>query len=149
VRIKSSIRWSFLFNQGFGFWLVFVVFLNIRRIIRKELLRINMKNCRSQLEIYIDVLNTIKEGTTKPTRIMYGINLSWKLLQGVLLSLIDQDLIEEVDQSGSRDKRTNVIYRVTAKGDGVIKYFGYAKRIVDVDGEASFNPFQITQTREI
>ena len=108
-----------------------------------------MKKRRSKLEIYIDVLQTIKDGTTKPTRIMYGANLSWQLLQGVLVSLVDQDLIEEVDQSGSRDKRTNVIYRVTAKGDGVIKYFGYAKRIVDVDGEASFNPFQITQTREI
>ena len=104
-----------------------------------------MKNRRSQLEIYIDVLKTIKEGTTKPTRIMYGANLSWKLLQGVLLSLVDQDLIEEVDQSGSRDKRTNVIYRVTSKGDSVIKYFGQAKYLIDVNGEASFNPFQITK----
>ena len=64
-------------------------------------------------------------------------------------SLVDQDLIEEVDQSESRDKRTNVIYRVTSKGDGVIKYFGYAKRIVDMDGENSFNPFQITQARDM
>ena len=105
----------------------------------------DMKNRRSQLEIYIDVLNTIKEGTTKPTRIMYGANLSWKLLQGVLLSLIDQGLIEEVDQSRSRDRRTNVIYRVTSKGDSVIKYFGQARRIIEVDGEDPFNPFQITR----
>jgi len=108
-----------------------------------------MKKRRSKLEIYIDVLQTIKDGTSKPTRIMYGANLSWQLLQGVLESLVDQDLIEELDQSGSRDKRTNVIYRVTSKGDGVIKYFGYAKCIVDVDGEASFNPFQITQARDM
>ncbi|MES0324359.1 MAG: winged helix-turn-helix domain-containing protein [Candidatus Bathyarchaeia archaeon] len=31
-----------------------------------------MKNRRSKLEIYLDVLKVIKEGTTKPTRIMYG-----------------------------------------------------------------------------
>ena len=108
-----------------------------------------MKKRRSKLEIYIDVLQTIKEGTTKPTRIMYGANLSWQLLQGVLESLIDQGLIEELDQSGSRDKRTNVIYTVTSKGDGVIKYFGHARRIIEVDGEDAFNPFQITQTRDM
>jgi predicted transcriptional regulator len=104
-----------------------------------------MKNRRSKLEIYIDVLQTIKEGTNKPTRIMYGANLSWKLLQDVLESMVEQDLIEEIDQSRSRDKRTNKIYIVTGKGDSVIKYFGHAKRLIDVDGEASFHPFEITK----
>lgn len=102
-----------------------------------------MKNRRSKLEIYIDVLQLIKEGTIKPTRIMYGANLSWKLLQGVLLSMVNQGLIDEIDQSKSRDKRTNAIYRVTSKGDSVIKYFGHAKQIINVDDEVGFNPFHI------
>ena len=105
-----------------------------------------MKSRRSKLEIYIDVLKTIKEGTIKPTRIMYSSNLSWKLLQSVLESMVEQNLIEEIDQSDSRDKRTNVVYQVTSKGDSVIKYFGHAKRLIDVDGEDAFNPFQITKT---
>ena len=92
-----------------------------------------MKNRRSKLEIYLDVLNVIKEGTTKPTRIMYGANLSWKLLQGVLKSMVAQDLIEEIDMSTSRDKRTNTVYQVTNKGDSVIRYFDRAKGLMEID----------------
>ena len=92
-----------------------------------------MKNRRSKLEIYLDVLKVIKEGTTKPTRIMYGANLSWKLVQGVLDSMVGQDLREESDMSTSRDKRTNKVYRVTTKGDSVIRYFDRAKGLIEVD----------------
>ena len=105
-----------------------------------------MKNRRSKLEIYLDVLKVIKEGTTKPTRIMYGANLSWKLLQGILNSMAAQDLIEEIDVSDSRDKRTNTVYQVTQKGDSVIRYFDRAKGLIDVD-EPDFNPLQIARGR--
>ena len=105
-----------------------------------------MKNRRSKLEIYLDVLKVIKEGTKKPTRIMYGANLSWKLLQGVLNSMVGQDLIEEIDVSTSRDKRTNTVYQVTNKGDSVIRYFDRAKGLIEVD-EHYFKPFQITNAR--
>ena len=103
-----------------------------------------MKNRRSKLEIYLDVLKVIKEGTTKPTRIMYGANLSWKLLQGILNSMVGQDLIEEIDVSESRDKRTNKVYQVTTKGDSVIRYFDRAKGLIEVD-EPYFKPFEITK----
>ena len=105
-----------------------------------------MKQRRSKLEIYIDVLQVIKEGTTKPTRIMYGSNLSWKLLQEVLGAMVDQDLISKIDRSESRDKRTSVVYEVTGKGDSVIKYFRHAKGLIDVDSEG-FNPLHITRTQ--
>ncbi|MBD3171723.1 hypothetical protein GF326_04570 [Candidatus Bathyarchaeota archaeon] len=105
-----------------------------------------MKNRRSKLEIYLDVLKVIKNGTEKPTRIMYGANLSWKLLQGILGSMVDQNLIEEIDVSDSRDKRTNTIYRVTTKGDSVIRYFDRAKGLIEVD-EPGFNPLQIARGR--
>ncbi len=105
-----------------------------------------MKNRRSKLEIYLDVLNVIKEGNTKPTRIMYGANLSWKLLQGILGSLVSQGLIEETDLSASRDKRTNRIYHVTKKGDSVIRYFDHAKGLIEVD-EPNFKPLQIARGR--
>ena len=51
-------------------------------------------------------------------------NLSWKLLQAVLGGFVDQGLLVEVDQSGSRDKRTNKVYQVTSRGECFIKYFG-------------------------
>ncbi len=105
-----------------------------------------MKKRRSKLEIYIEVLKVIKEGTTKPTRIMYGANLSYKLLQDILNSMVAQDLIEEIDRSKSRDKRTNKVYQVTTKGDRVITYFDGVKEIIEVN-EPNFNAFDITKDR--
>lgn len=106
-----------------------------------------MRNRRSKLEIYLDVLKVIKEGTKKPTRIMYGANLSWKLLQGILGSMVSQGLIEEIDASDSRDKRTTKIYEITSKGDSVIRYFDRAKGLIEVD-EPDFNPLQIARGRQ-
>lgn len=105
-----------------------------------------MRSRRSKLEIYLDVLKVIKDGTKKPTRIMYGANLSWKLLQGILESMVVQDLIIEVDASNTRDKRTNKYYDITSKGDSVIRYFERAKGLIDVD-EPDFNPLQIARKR--
>ncbi len=77
---------------------------------------------------------------------MYGANLSWKLVQGILSSLVTQGLIDEIDLSSSRDKRTNRIYNVTKKGDSVIKYFNQAKKLIEVD-EPEFKPLQIVRGR--
>jgi predicted transcriptional regulator len=60
--------------------------------------------------------------------------------------MVAQDLIEEVDVSESRDKRTNKVYMVTTKGDSVIRYFDRAKGLIDVD-EPDFNPLQIARVR--
>jgi predicted transcriptional regulator len=106
-----------------------------------------LRNRRSKLEIYLDVLKVIKEGTKKPTRIMYGANLSWKLLQGILGSMVSQGLIEEIDASDSRDKRTTKVYEITSKGDSVIRYFDRAKGLIEVD-EPDFNPLQIARGRQ-
>ena len=43
-----------------------------------------MKMRRSRFEVHLDVRYTIRNGVKKPTRIMYGANLSWKSLQRVL-----------------------------------------------------------------
>ena len=77
---------------------------------------------------------------------MYGANLSWRLLQGVLNNMVSQDLIQEVDVSGSRDKRSNTVYSVTNKGDSVIRYFDRAKALIDVD-ETDFNPLKMANTK--
>ncbi len=96
-----------------------------------------MKNRRSKLELYLTVLKVIKEGTTKPTRIMQSANLSYQALQGILNSMVGQGIIEEIDVSEFGDKRTKKMYKVTIKGDGVIRYFGRAKVLLEVD-EAVF-----------
>ena len=88
---------------------------------------------RSRLELYLEVLKPIKNGTEKPTRIMYEANLSWTLLQDILYSLETQDLVEEIDVSESRDKRSARIYRITEKGDALTRYFHHAEQLLSLD----------------
>jgi predicted transcriptional regulator len=80
---------------------------------------------RSKLEIYVDVLSIIKNGTAKPTRIMYEANLSWDHLHRILQPMLDQGLIVEIDTTNDRrrDKRTNKRYEIAQKGENVLRYF--------------------------
>ena len=88
---------------------------------------------RSRLELYLEVLKAIKNGTEKPTRIMYEANLSWTLLQDILGSLETQDLVEEIDVSESRDKRSARIYWITHKGESLMRYFHHAEQLLNLE----------------
>ncbi|UCD45346.1 MAG: hypothetical protein JSV27_02265 [Candidatus Bathyarchaeota archaeon] len=92
-----------------------------------------MKRRRSKLEVYLDVLWTIKNGTQKPTRIMYESNLSWKPLQRTLNSLMSQELIQEFEPTNLRDKRTTTCYELTQKGENVIHYFKRAEDLLELE----------------
>ena len=81
---------------------------------------------RSRLEIYLDVLQSIRSGVYKPTRIMYNTNLSWNPLQEILQSLIAQELIV-MNEMGNRKN-----YEITEKGITALKYFKQAKELVIV-----------------
>lgn len=78
----------------------------------------------------MEVLQIIKGGTSKPTRIMYQANISWQPLMKVLGSMVSQGLVSEIDTTSigrRRDKRTSKIYEITMKGEQVLKYFKGAK----------------------
>ena len=92
-----------------------------------------MKMRRSRLEVHLDVLYTIRNGVKKPTRIMYGANLSWKPLQRVLDSLIRQELVIEIAPVNPRDKRTSVCYDLTQKGENVLGYFNKARALLELE----------------
>ena len=72
---------------------------------------------RSRLEIYLDVLQVIANGTSKATRIMYSANLSWKPLKETLTFLTEKGLIEV------RKHRRSKRYYITPKGRRVLDYF--------------------------
>jgi len=91
-----------------------------------------MSSRRSRFEIYIDILAQIKSGETLPTRIMYGVNLSWKNLQSTLQSLINQGLIEEFNENEG-DNRSKKFYRITEKGDNVLKYFNRIESLMELN----------------
>ena len=88
-----------------------------------------MAKRRSILEIRLDMLQLVSDGESKPTRIMYGTNLSWKPFRGHLKLLCDQGLIK-ISDSAHRDKRLSESFEITEKGRQVLKYFYEASRII-------------------
>lgn len=71
---------------------------------------------RSRLEIYLDVLEKVSRGVSRPTNIMYKCNLSWRPLQEVLKSLIEKGLIEKIEH------RNHKYYTITEKGKEILIY---------------------------
>jgi predicted transcriptional regulator len=76
---------------------------------------------RSRLEIYLDVLKVLRKGESRPTRIMYQSNLSWKPLVQILDSLVRQEIIEVTQDN------FHSVYRLTKKGVNVLEYFENAE----------------------
>jgi len=85
-----------------------------------------MSSKRSRIEIYLDVLNAIRRGTHKPTRIMYRTNLSWKPLMRILESMAEQGLVR-VEENGNR-----TTYWITEKGKNVLNYFKEAMDLIKI-----------------
>ena len=85
-----------------------------------------MSSKRSRIEIYLDVLQVIRKGVQKPTRIMYRTNLSWKPLMQIFDAMIEQDLII------SEDMGRHVTYKITEKGINVLNYFHKAMELIEI-----------------
>jgi predicted transcriptional regulator len=81
---------------------------------------------RSRIEIYLDILQAIRKGVYKPTRIMYRTNLSWKPLMQILDAMIEQDLIT------SENTGNHVAYKITEKGMNVLNYFHKAMELIEI-----------------
>ncbi len=79
---------------------------------------------RSRLEIYFDVLEVISEGVSKPTKIMYGTNLSWNTLNSVFEVLINSKFLRK-----EKTKNHKKLY-ITAKGRQALSY--YRRSVADL-----------------
>ena len=106
-----------------------------------------MKKRRSKMEIHVEVLKEIKEGATKPTRLMHRGNLSWASLQTALKRLHAQGFIDEIDVSRSSDKRSSKEYQITGKGNNVLQYYNIVRDLIKVD-DPSINISPITRKVE-
>ena len=79
---------------------------------------------RSKLELYIDVLTSIKKRISKPTNIMQDANLSWKSLQRILDDMCEQGFVLVVEESGHRrDRRSSRLYELSGKGLDLLSFF--------------------------
>lgn len=71
---------------------------------------------RSRLEIYFDLLKVVENGVTKPTRIMYKTNLSWKTLHEILSVLVSKKFVRKA-RAGNSSR-----YYITEKGHNALAY---------------------------
>jgi predicted transcriptional regulator len=81
---------------------------------------------RSTLEITIKVLETLQNGEFKPSRIMHDANISWDKLNEILDFLIKLELVTPFETKKNRrkmDKRSKIGYRITNKGQNVLRRF--------------------------
>ena len=79
---------------------------------------------RSKLELYIDVLTSIKRRVSKPTNIMQDANLSWKSLQRILDDMCEQGFVLVVeDSSRKKDRRSSKLYELSGKGLDLLSFF--------------------------
>jgi len=72
---------------------------------------------RSRLEIYIEVLEWIRSGGSRPDDIMYKCNLFGVSLRQIFRSLVNQNLIRVVEKENRRT------YEITKMGLNVVRYF--------------------------
>jgi len=90
-----------------------------------------MSSRRSKVEIYLTVLKAIRDGESRPTRIMYSANLSWKPLTQILDSLEKEELIKPIEEGC--DGRSKNRYGITEKGESVLGYFEKTKEIFEIE----------------
>jgi predicted transcriptional regulator len=83
-----------------------------------------MTGKRSRLEIYLEVLDVVRHDVDKPTRIMYAANISWKPLQEIIATLLENGLIHEEETKLSKR------YTITDKGKSALSYFRKAKELI-------------------
>jgi len=87
---------------------------------------------RSQMKIYVDIMRVIQreENRAKPTRILYGANLSHDRLLKHLDELKTLGVIEEVVESDDR------FYKLTQKGIEFMNQFRAVERFATAFGFA-------------
>jgi len=85
---------------------------------------------RSQMKIYVDIMRVIQreENRAKPTRILYGANLSYDRLLKHLDELKTLGVIEEVVESDDR------FYKLTQKGIEFMNQFRAVERFAAAFG---------------
>jgi len=89
-----------------------------------------MSEKRSKLQIFMDILFLIQKesGKAKPTRILYGANLSHSSLKEYLDNLLSNGFIQEVKEN------KHSLYALTEKGYEFINESRKIKRLTEAFG---------------
>jgi predicted transcriptional regulator len=83
-----------------------------------------MEGRRSKLELYVDVLRAVVNGTHAPLRIGYAANLSYDRVMKCLEFLEERDLVKKVEENGKKR------FIPTEAGVSVVRYFNEVERAI-------------------
>lgn len=78
----------------------------------------------------LDVLSAVIKGIDKPTRIMYAANMSWRLTQSILSSLVNQGLLTMKETPGRGRSKSS--YGITEKGSNTLRYFDGMREVIEI-----------------
>ena len=86
---------------------------------------------RSHLEVRLKILDSIRNGLEKPTRIMYASNISWSRAMTEIQRLVEQGLVAEfIDtKRGVKQRRR---YKITEKGVSVLDYYNKGRKLLQL-----------------
>jgi predicted transcriptional regulator len=79
--------------------------------------RPRLQGRRSHIEMMVHVLDAIRSGADKPTRVMYKSNLSWSVCQSLLSHLAERGFVKVVPDGPRRR------YELTLSGSEVLSSF--------------------------
>ncbi len=84
---------------------------------------------RSSMEVMCDILEVVSGGMERPTHIIYRANISWKVLNTCLVTLVSKGLVAK-ENDGKRD-----IYQLTANGYSALAlYRDLRSRLTKAEG---------------
>ncbi|MBS7610531.1 hypothetical protein KEJ19_08295 [Candidatus Bathyarchaeota archaeon] len=83
-----------------------------------------MEGRRSKLELYVDVLRAVVNGTRTPVRIVYAANLSYDRVMRCLEFLEERGLVKKVEENGKKR------FFATEAGISVVRYFNEVERAI-------------------
>lgn len=90
---------------------------------------------RSRKEIKFDTLTVIGRGTSKPTKLMYRVNLSWVMLHEYLEYLKSEGLITESQHKSRHGNTVQREYFLTTKGKEALRAVQSADTLLGVKHE--------------
>jgi predicted transcriptional regulator len=91
----------------------------------------NTTRRRSGIGILVEVLSAIRNGTAKPSHIMYTTNLTYRTAQRTLRTLQQQGLIKGIDVK--RGSKSSKLYEITEKGERLFQHFSKVRQLCTIE----------------